>query len=214
VSRTLKTDIPGPDRRVAVAEAREKGWAALFGGDAAAPLRLVVDVGFGRGEFLRALAAAAPGVAHVGVERSHRRVLKMARRIAKTEERNIRLVEATAEELLRDALAPASVSAFWVNFPDPWPKKRHHRRRLLRPEVVALLASRLERGGALHVATDHAGYAEQIDEVLRTEPALENALAAPFVAEVPGRPVTAYEAMWRAEGRPLHFFHRRRRASP
>jgi tRNA (guanine-N7-)-methyltransferase len=180
----------------------------------AAPLRLVVDVGFGRGEFLRALAAAAPGVAHVGVERSHRRVLKMARRIAKTEERNIRLVEATAEELLRDALAPGSVSAFWVNFPDPWPKKRHHRRRLLRPEVVALLASRLERGGALHVATDHAGYAEQIDEVLRTEPALENALAAPFVAEVPGRPVTAYEAMWRAEGRPLHYFHQRRRASP
>jgi tRNA (guanine-N7-)-methyltransferase len=214
VSRTLKTDIPGPDRRVAVAEAREKGWAALFGADVAAPLRLVVDVGFGRGEFLRALAAAAPGVAHVGVERSHRRVLKMARRIAKTEERNIRLVEATAEELLRDALAPGSVSAFWVNFPDPWPKKRHHRRRLLRPEVVALLASRLEPGGALHVATDHAGYAEQIDEVLRAEPALENALAEPFVAEVPGRPVTAYEAMWRAEGRPLHFFHQRRRASP
>ena len=206
--------MPGPDRRVGLGDVREKGWAALFAPDVREPLRLVVELGFGRGEFLRALAAAAPEVAHVGVDRSHRRVLKLARRIAKTEERNIRLVDATAEELVGDALAEASVATFWINFPDPWPKKRHHRRRLIQPGFAALLASRLAPGGELQAATDHAEYAAHIDAVLSAEPRLENALATPFVAEVPGRLCTAYEAMWRAEGRALHFFAYRRRSEP
>jgi tRNA (guanine-N7-)-methyltransferase len=213
VSRTLKTDMPGPDRRVSMVDAREKGWSALFAPDVREPLPLVVELGFGRGEFLRALAAAAPDVAHVGVERSYRRVLKLARRIARTEERNIRLVEGTAEELVASALAEASVAAFWINFPDPWPKKRHQRRRLVQPPFVALLATRLVPGGEVHAATDHAEYAEQMHAALSAEPRLENALSVPFLPEVPGRLCTAYEAMWRAEGRPLHFFtHRRRRA--
>ncbi|MDX1648694.1 MAG: tRNA (guanosine(46)-N7)-methyltransferase TrmB [Myxococcota bacterium] len=214
MARKIKRDIPGPDRRVSVAEAREKGWEALFAPDLAPPLRLVVEIGFGRGEFLRHLAALDPDAAHVGVEVSWKRVLKMARRLARSDERTIRLVEATGEEVVREALAPASVEAFWINFPDPWPKKRHHRRRLIQPPFVAALADRLTPGGALHVATDHVGYAEQIDEVLRAEPALENALApAPFVREVPGRLRTAYEEMWRAEGRPLHFWSWRRRTA-
>jgi tRNA (guanine-N7-)-methyltransferase len=212
VSRRLRTDIPGPDRRVEIAAVREKGWPALFAPDVPAPLPLVVELGFGRGEFLRALAAAAPHVAHVGVDRSHRRVLKLARRLAKTEERNLRLVEGTAEELVRDALDEASVACFWINFPDPWPKKRHQRRRLVQPELVARLASRLVPGGRLEAATDHVDYAEQMHLVLSGEPRLENALAAPFLPEVPGRLCTAYEAMWRAEGRPLHFFRYRRRS--
>jgi tRNA (guanine-N7-)-methyltransferase len=213
VSRTLKTDMPGPDRRVSIVDAREKGWRALFAPDVREPLPLVVELGFGRGEFLRALAAAAPEVAHLGVERSYRRVLKLARRIARTEERNIRLVEGTAEELVASALAEASVAAFWINFPDPWPKKRHQRRRLVQPPFVALLATRLVPGGEVHAATDHAEYAEQMHAALSAEPLLENALRVPFLPEVPGRLCTAYEAMWRAEGRPLHFFtHRRRRA--
>ena len=105
MSRTLKTDIPGPDRRVAIDDVRAKGWAALFAPDVEEPLRLVVEIGFGRGEFLRALAAAAPDVAHVGVDLSHRRVLKMARRLAKTEERNIRLIEARAEDVVPEVAA-------------------------------------------------------------------------------------------------------------
>jgi tRNA (guanine-N7-)-methyltransferase len=212
VSRTLKTDMPGPDRRVTIADVRAKGWAALFGPDAREPLRLVVEIGFGRGEYLRALAAAAPGVAHVGVDVSQRRVLKLARRIAKTGEKNLRLLETTAQELVRDALEDASVTSCWINFPDPWPKKRHQRRRLIQPGFVAALARRLAPGAELHAATDHAGYAAQIDAVLAGEPLLENALAAPFVSEVPGRLHTAYEEMWRAEGRALHFFTYRRTA--
>ncbi len=213
MSRALNTDIPGPDLRVTLADVRAKGWAALFAPDVPGPLCLVVELGFGRGEYLRALAAAAPGVAHVGVDVSHRRVLKLARRVAKTEERNLRLLEARAEELVRDALDDASVETCWINFPDPWPKKRHQRRRLLQPGFVAALARRLVPGGSLHAATDHAEYAAQIEAVLEAEPLLENALASPFVSEVPGRLRTAYEEMWRAEGRSLHFFHYRRRSA-
>jgi tRNA (guanine-N7-)-methyltransferase len=215
VSRSLKFDIPGPDRRVTPAEVREKGWPALFAPDLAAPLRLVVEIGFGRGEFLRHLAAASPEVAHVGVEVSFKRVLKMARRIARTDEPNIRLVEATGEEMVRDLLDDASVQAFWINFPDPWPKKRHHRRRLVQSALVHRLARRLVRGGALEVATDHEEYAAHIDAVLSAEPLLENALAPrPFARDVPGRLHTAYEEEWRREGRSLHFWSYRRNDRP
>jgi tRNA (guanine-N7-)-methyltransferase len=215
VGRALKHDIPGPDRRVDPEEVREKGWAALFAQDLAAPFALVVELGFGRGEFLLDLAARAPGVAHVGVEVSHKRVLKLARRLARLPLGNVRLVCATAELAVRELLASASVTACWINFPDPWPKKRHHRRRLIQAPFVRALAERLAPGGELHVATDHVEYAEQVAAVLAAEPRLENLFApAPFVSEVPGRMRTAYELEWRAEGRPLHFFDYRRRPEP
>ena len=213
MSRTLKTDIPGPDRRVSLEDVRTKGWDALFAPELAAPVgALVVEIGFGRGEFLRQLAAEAPGVAHLGVELSWKRVLKMARRIARAGDPNLRLICARGEDVLQEAIADDSVRTFWINFSDPWPKARHHRRRLVQAPFVRQLAKRLVPGGELHVATDDVPYAEQIDEVLGGEPLLENALPGRWLPEIPGRVITAYEAMWRAEGRPLHFFRYRRRA--
>jgi tRNA (guanine-N7-)-methyltransferase len=213
MARKLKFDIPGPDWRRSLEEVRERGWEVAFAPELRPPLRLVVEIGFGRGEFLMHLARGHPEWALVGVERSFKRTLKMARRLARTEIRNVRLVEATAEEVLRDALAPASVLAFWINFPDPWPKKRHAGRRLMQEPIVRRLAGCLAPGGVLHVATDHVPYAEQIHEVLSKEERLENANAPrPWLEEVPGRLPTAYELEWRAEGRPLHFFSYRRSA--
>lgn len=215
MSRRLKHDIPGPDRRITADEVAEKGLAALFAPDVAAPLELVVEIGFGRGEFLMDLAGKAPHAAHLGVEVSAKRVLKMARRLALQPLVNVRLICATGEQVVRDLLGPAQVAAFWINFPDPWPKKRHQRRRLIQGPFVAALADRLVDAGTLHVATDHADYAEQIDAVLAAEPALANAFAPdPFVREVPGRLHTAYEREWRAEGRALHFWQYRRRPRP
>lgn len=214
MSRTLKLDIPGPDRRVTIDDVRAKGWDALFAPELPAPIGpLVVEIGFGRGEFLRQLAAAAPDVPHLGVERSWKRVLKLARRIARAGDPNLRLICARGEDVVHEAVADASVSAFWINFSDPWPKARHHRRRLVQAPFVRQLAKRLLPAGLLHVATDDVAYAKHIDEVLAGEPLLENALGAPFLREISGRPITAYEAIWRAEGRPLHFFGYRRRAS-
>jgi tRNA (guanine-N7-)-methyltransferase len=216
VTRALKHDIPGIDWRVGIEDVRAKGWDSLFA-DAetsaaeAAARPLVVEIGFGRGEFVMDLAARSPGVRFVAVELAMKRVLKMARRLARTELRNVRLVQARGELVVEELLAPGSVSAFWINFPDPWPKKRHARRRLVQPGLVRLLATRLAPGGLLHVATDDAAYAEEIDAALSGEPLLENALApARSLPDVEGRLQTAYEREWRAEGRRLHFFTYRR----
>jgi tRNA (guanine-N7-)-methyltransferase len=207
VARALKYDVPGPDRRIEPELVRERGWRAAFDWPEREPLRLVVDLGFGRGEFLARLAAEDPETAFVGVEYSFKRVLKLARRLARSELSNVRLVGCTAERAVGELFGDETVACFWINFPDPWPKKRHHRRRMLQPAFVGELARRLEPGGSVYVATDHAGYAESIDAVLAGEPLLANAYAPErFRREVRGRPATAYELEWRAEHRELHFF--------
>ncbi len=211
MSRALRDDIPGPDWRVCEEDVRAKGWSEIFARDVDSALPLVVEIGFGRGEFLLDLAARAPRVPHLGVEYSFKRVLKVARRLARTPLRNVRLLQARGELLVDELLATQSVSVFWINFPDPWPKKRHARRRLVKPAFVGTLARRLVPGGRLEIATDDPAYAEEIDAALSGEPLLENALApARFVREIAGRTPTAYELEWRAEGRPLHFWTYRR----
>ena len=202
--RRLKYDIPGRDWRVGPESLEDPGVAELFA--PLGPRPLVVDVGFGRGEFLVQLAEKERGTCFLGIEASFKRVLKMARRLARTDLGNGRLGEGPAEAGL-ERLPEASVDHFWVNFPDPWPKKRHHRRRLIQPRTVELLARRLVPEGLLDVATDHAGYAEQIAEVLPAEPRLENRYAPDaFRRAVDDRPATAYELEWRAAGRSFHFF--------
>jgi tRNA (guanine-N7-)-methyltransferase len=214
LTRALKLDIPGPDRRVRLAEIAERGWPALFVGDVEAPLPLVVELGFGRGEFLLGLAEVSPEQAHVGVELSFKRSVKMARRLARSPLRNVRLVQGLAQQVVEEGLPDASVACFWINFPDPWPKKRHARRRLVQPEFVARLVRRLVPGGSLRIATDDEPYALWIDAVLREVPELLNRHAPePFVREEQGRARTAYEIEWRALGRPLHFFHYTRRVA-
>jgi tRNA (guanine-N7-)-methyltransferase len=214
MGRALKYDIPGPDWRISEDEVREKGWDAIFRDDAQRPLRFVIEIGFGGGEFLTDRARHAPRTHHVGVEYSRKRVLKAARRLARTEIANVRLLLSTGERLVREFLPDASVETCWINFPDPWPKKRHHRRRLLQSGFVRDLARRLVPGGSVRVATDHAGYAEVVDAVLAGEAMLENAYAPePFRREVADRLATRYELEWRAEGRPLYFWHYRRRRS-
>jgi len=212
LTRRLKLDIPGSDWRIAAEGLRGKPPRALFAPALPDPRALVVEIGFGRGEFLMDLAAREPDTAFLGIEVSWKRVHKMARRLARTELVNVRLLQGPAEPVVRDLLPDASVDAFWINFPDPWPKRRHHRRRLVQPELVRVLCRCLAPGGALEVATDHPEYATWIHLVLASEPGLCN-LCAPraCLPEVPGRMHTAYEEEWRAEGRPLHFFRYARR---
>ncbi len=203
--------MPGPDLRVTPDEVREKGWPRLFAADTRGDRPLVVEIGFGRGEFLAYLAAEQPEQAHVGVELSWKRVLKMARRTAKSELRNLRLIHGDANEVVATAFGDATVGTFWVNFPDPWPKRRHLGRRLVQRGFLDLLVSKLVPGGLLEIATDHVRYARWIDQRLRGTPGVENLLAPDgFRNEIPGRFCTAYEALWRAEQRALHFWRYRR----
>jgi len=195
-------------------QVEEKGWPALFAGCTGDASRLIVEIGYCRGEFMMAQAEGSPEDAFVGIECSNKRTIKMARRLAKSGHRNIRIMNAYAEAVFPTLFAPESIDALWINFPDPWPKDRHARRRLVQPPFVALMAERLVDGGELHFATDDVPYAEQARDVFAAEPRLEN-LNAPeaWLPEVPGRMRTAYEEQWREEGRPLHFFAYRRRPS-
>ncbi len=207
MSRRLKTDIPGTDYRIDAERLPDLDWEQEFAKDLRAPGPLVLELGFGRGEFLMHLAGEASERAHIGVEVSRKRVLKMARRVARSELCNVRLVHASAEHFAATGLRAASVEQVWINFSDPWPKKRHHPRRLVQPALLERLCWALLPGGTVEIATDDVPYAEHIDATLRAEAHLENVFAPdPWRSEVPGRPPTAYELEWRALGRPIHFW--------
>lgn len=223
MGRSLKYEIPGDDPRVSAEEIAALGWGPLFErararerarpGEGAGPMpadrprRRVLEIGFGRGEFLLALAEASPETEFVGVEVSWKRALKLARKLARARRTNVLLTVGRGEALLRDVFAPGSLAEIWVNFSDPWPKRRHAERRLVKASFAALAARALEPDGTLWVATDDVPYAHQIDEALAGEKGLANRYAPlAFLPEVPGRMTTGYEAQWRAEGRPLHFF--------
>ena len=217
MSRTLKYDIPGEDPRITLSEVLEIGWMAAFdaargvsaegGADASRARRRVLEIGFGRGEFLLDMAAKAPEVDFVGIEVSFKRTLKMARKVARAKLSNVRLLEGPAETALPEVFPPGSLDEIWVNFSDPWPKVRHGHRRVIQPAFVANAAQALAPDGRLYLATDDVPYAHQMNEVLRAQDALQNCYAPwPFLPEVEGRMQTGYEEQWRAEGRPMHFF--------
>ena len=236
MGRSLKYDIPGEDWRVsaldffethsAEASLQDSTSAAavsteggaprsvelLFAQTLDPPLKVVLEIGFGRGEFLLDLAERFPGTGFLGVEVSFKRVLKLARKLARTEFENVRLLEARAENVVRDLLPAESLDEAWINFSDPWPKARHEGRRLIQPIFVSELTTCLKPGGWLHVATDDVPYAEQISGVLDEEGELiSDHPSQPWLSEVPGRMHTGYEEEWREAGRPLHFFEYRRR---
>ena len=134
---------------------------------------VVLEIGSGMGETTAQIAAANPGVDYLAVEVHGPGVGSLLQRIDREGLKNLRVIRHDAVEVLRDMIPEASLAGIHLFFPDPWPKKRHHKRRLVQPAFAALAASRLAPGGHLHAATDWPEYAAQIDEVLRAEPLLE-----------------------------------------
>lgn len=127
---------------------------------------LVLEIGSGMGEATAAMAAADPDRDLLAVEVHTPGLGTLLRRIEDTGLTNVRVLEGDARQVLAELLAPGSLDEVRVFFPDPWPKARHLKRRLLTPAFAALVASRLRPGGRLHVATDWASYAEQVEQVL------------------------------------------------
>ncbi len=162
--------------------------AAAFGRQA--PVAL--EIGFGMGETTAAIAAAQPEVDFLGVEVYPAGVGSLLRRIEEAGLTNLRVIQHDALEVVRDMIAPDTLAGVHVFFPDPWPKARHHKRRLIQPPFVALLASRIRPGGYLHCATDWEHYAQQMLEVLSAEPLLENT-AEDFAPRPEHRPLTKFE---------------------
>jgi tRNA (guanine-N7-)-methyltransferase len=185
---------------------RERGPAACLGA-----ATVVLELGFGRAELLLDLGEQNPKRAYLGVEVSRKRVEKAGKRAVKRELANVFMIHAPAEYVLERVLPPGCVEECWINCPDPWPKKRHWRRRLVQAPLVGLLARALARGALLHIATDHEGYRDWIADVLARQGAFLN-LHAPalFVGTRPERRETAYEASFREEGRTMAYFDYRR----
>ena len=153
----------------------------------------VLEIGFGMGETTADTAARHPENDYLGIEVHTPGVGSLLKRIADAGLTNVRIIRHDAVEVLQAMIAPASLDGVRIYFPDPWPKKRHHKRRLLQPPFVALLASRMKPAAYLHVATDWEDYAQAILEVLTAEPLLTNT-AAGFAPRPPWRPETKFEA--------------------
>jgi tRNA (guanine-N7-)-methyltransferase len=155
-------------------EPRVLDLTELFGRVAARTL----EIGFGNGEHLLERALAQPAQDFIGVEVHRPGVGHLLLAAAKAEVANLRVIAHDAVEVLEQQIAPASLDEVQLLFPDPWPKKRHHKRRIVQPEFVALVASRLGAGGRLHLATDWEPYAEHMLLVLSGCGLLANCAAA------------------------------------
>ena len=188
-------------------ELRERGVEACLTSQ-----RIVLEIGFGRADLIMALAEAAPDRRFLGVEVSRKRVEKAARRLARREISNVRLVNAPAEYLLERVLPAGCVEECWINCPDPWPKKRHHRRRLVQPPFLKRLAGAMCPDAVLHLSTDHEGYRDWIHDAFAQVEVFENLCEpASWSLDRPDRPQTAYEEEWLADGRTVVYFDYRMR---
>jgi tRNA (guanine-N7-)-methyltransferase len=163
-------------------------FAAAFG--RVAPL--VLEIGFGMGDATASIAQALPATDFIGVEVHTPGVGALLKRIGELGLTNLRVIQHDAVDVLQQMVAPASLAGVQVFFPDPWHKKKHNKRRLIQPELVALLASRLTPGGRLHCATDWEPYAQQMLAVLAAEPLLVNT-ADGYAPRPDYRPLTKFE---------------------
>jgi len=156
----------------------------------------VLEIGFGMGETTAQIAAASPETDFIGVEVYTAGCGALLRRIADQQLTNLRIIQHDAMEVVRDMIQAATLDRIQIFFPDPWPKARHHKRRLIRPDFVEELANRLKPGGILHCATDWAPYAEVMREVLSANPTLhtQSTTLDGFAPRPDYRPLTRFES--------------------
>ena len=170
-------------------------WSSWFGREAP----LIVEIGSGVGEATTALAAARPDHDILAFEVWRPGVADTLARLADAGADNVRICGVDAVWSMEHRIAPGSLRELWTFFPDPWHKKRHHKRRLVTPRFAALAATRLEPGGVWRLATDWADYARQMAEVLDAEPSLSGGV----VERWHERPVTRFERKGIAAGRSI-----------
>ena len=153
----------------------------------------VLEIGFGMGDTTAQIAATHLEIDYLGIEVHTPGVGGLLKQLDERALSNVRVIQHDAVEVLKHMLVPSSFEGVHIFFPDPWPKKRHHKRRLIQPPFVALLAQLMKPGAYLHIATDWEDYAGQILTVLSGEPLLAN--TAPAYAERPRhRPLTRFES--------------------
>lgn len=170
----------------------------IFGRDAPK----ILEIGFGMGETSTAIAQANPQNDYLGIEVHTPGVGSLLKQIEAARLSNLRIIQHDAAEVLKNMIPPAALAGVHIFFPDPWPKTRHHKRRLIQPAFISLLCERLKAGGYLHVATDWKDYAEHILTVLSGEPQLANT-AQNYAARPEYRPLTKFEQRGLKLGHPV-----------
>lgn len=162
---------------------------------------VLLEIGPGMGETTATLAEEAPELSYLAVEVYQPGLAQLMMRVEERGLTNVRLLRGDAVTLLERHLPPGSLHGVRIFYPDPWPKKKHHKRRLVQPGFMALVAERLEPGGRVHLATDWADYAEQMMAVCTAEPRLRNVHAG-WAPRPEWRPLTKFESRAEEAGRP------------
>ena len=203
--------VPPPAPRLVVPGRELLGpgdWPSVFG--RVAPL--VVEVGFGKDTFLLEQADARPDRDHVGVERDPHRVATFLERAEERGLDNVRALPVTGELALGLCFADVSIAELHVYFPDPWPKARHARNRLVQPWFAREVRRVLAAGGVLYMATDDVAYRDQMLEVMGAGE-FDNLAADGWTGEAPSGHETKFERLWRRRGRGIHYMVYRARES-
>ncbi len=164
-------------------------WRAVFGNEQP----LVFEIGFGMGDSLVQMAAEHPGQNFIGVDVHPPGIGMILRKIAEQGLSNVRIYQEDAKQVLADCIEDASLDKVQIYFPDPWHKKRHHKRRLIQPDFMGQLLPKLKLGGVIHLATDWQNYAEQMMEVLSAVTELKNCAGDGNFSTQHERPVTKFE---------------------
>jgi len=196
-SRALEELMPRYGLQIAD---RPYDFAAIFGRDA--PLTL--EIGFGNGDTLSELARLNPDRDFIGIEVHRPGVGRLLNNLAAAQLENVRVICGDAVEILNRCIPDASLAAVLLYFPDPWPKKRHHKRRIVQAEFVTCITRKLQSGGQFHLATDWPEYAEHMLAVLQAAPELRNTAAdSAYVARPAERPLTKFEQRGLNRGHPV-----------
>ena len=187
-------------------------WSDIFGRTAP----LVIEVGFGNANFLINLAQKRPEANVIGLEISLPSIYKAVSKGRQAGLTNLRILQADAKYVLQALCAPQTIDHLFINFPDPWPKERHHDRRLINEKFLRLLATRMIPGGLLDIAMDHPDYIPWTTDCLLGNPYFQSRLDTPFVTTDVTRLVTKYELKAKREGRTSHYYkwHRNHHPAP
>ena len=161
---------------------------------------VVLEIGFGNGTLLAQQAKQHPEINFIGIEVHRPGVGRLLQQLDRQDIENVRVMDTDAIEVLENLIAAKSLLAIWLYFPDPWPKKRHHKRRIVDQHFLDLAASALQGGGLLHMATDWQDYADHMLDEIRAHPAFQ-AIQAPDRANYPfDRPLTHFEQRGQKKG--------------
>ena len=177
-------------------------WEELFGNRN--PLNL--EIGFGVGNFIIEMGIREPNENFIGIDFYHKGIRKVITRIAKYEICNARIVYGDAKEKIPLLFAPGELNRVYINFPDPWPKKRHHKRRLIKPDFIKVLAEKLRCDGEIHIATDHEAYAMEILGFFKKDQLLKNKNGlGTFLFQKEGVPKSKYEKKFISAGERIFY---------